>query len=365
MPKVSIILPTYNGEKYLKQAIDSILAQTYTDWELILVDDCSTDTTSDIVDQYAGTDGRIYAIHNTHNQKLPASLNIGFAAAQGEYFTWTSDDNLYLPDAIEVMAQCLDEHEDVSMVRASMEFIDAEGGNIGRSETYTDEKMYAFNCLGACFMYRRAVRDEIGDYDVSTYCAEDYDYWLKILQKFDTIMPIERTLYQYRRHGNSLSETKRKQVGDQLTKLRVRYIDKILSVYKENKGELCRIYFEMCKSQYMTADIVNRFKAVVPELCGEIPFAEDEKYIIFGAGVYGERAAKSLEGKAVFFADSNLSKEGLFKEGIEILSFQKAISIAEEYRFMIAVSGKRIYEMMKQLTEAGVKEFCVYNGQLV
>ena len=360
MTKVSIILPIYNGEKYLQQAIDSILAQTYTDWELILVNDCSTDATADIVHRYAEADDRIYEIHNTSNQKLPASLNIGFAVAQGEYFTWTSDDNLYLPDAIAVMVQCLEEHEDVAMVRASMDYIDAEGRVIGQSETYTDEKMYAFNCLGACFMYRKKVRDTIGDYDVSTYCAEDYDYWLRVLQNFGTIMPIDRILYQYRRHENSLSETKRKQVGDQLTKLRVRYIDTILNVYEGNKEELCRIYFEMCKSQYMLPDIVDKFKEAVPELCGEIPFAEDEKYIIFGAGVYGERAAKAIEGKAAFFADSDLSKEGTFKEGLEILSFQKAISISEGHCFMIAVSGEKNYEMIKQLTEAGVEKFSVY-----
>ncbi len=360
MPKVSIILPTYNGEKYLEQAIESILAQTYTDWELILVNDCSTDATADIVHQYAETDDRIYEIHNTCNQKLPMSLNIGFAAARGEYLTWTSDDNLYLPDAIAVMVQCLDEYGEAAMVRASMDFIDANGKVIGQSETYTDEKMYAFNCLGACFMYRRKVRDTIGDYDTSTYCAEDYDYWLRVLQNFGTIMPIDRILYQYRRHENSLSETKRKQVRDQLTKLRVRYIDKILDIYAEDKGELCRIYFEMCKSQYMMPDIVNKFKEAIPELCGVIPLAEDEKYIIFGAGVYGGRAAKALEGKAVFFADNDLSKEGDYKEGIEILSFQKAISISEGHCFIIAVSGQRIYEMIKQLTGAGIKKFCVY-----
>lgn len=360
MPKVSIILPTYNGEKYLKQAIDSILAQTYVDWELILVNDCSTDTTADIVEQYVGSDARIRAIHNASNQKLPASLNIGFAAAQGEYFTWTSDDNLYLPEAIAVMTEYLDAYEDVYMVRASMEFIDAEDRVTGQSEVYTDKKMYAFNCLGACFMYRRAVRDKIGDYDVNTYCAEDYDYWLRVLQNFGTIMPIDRILYRYRRHGESLSETKRQQVVDQLTKLRARYIDKILNIYREDKGELCRIYYEMSKSQYMTTGIREKFKEAVPELVGEIPLEENREYIIFGAGVYGERAARCLGSRAAFFADSDPSKEGMIKEDIEVLAFQKAISISAEYGVMVAASGKRIYGMIRQLTEAGIKSYCLY-----
>lgn len=360
MPKVSIILPTYNGEKYLKQAIDSILAQTYTDWELILVDDCSTDVTPDIAEQYTQIDTRIKVIHNNCNQRLPASLNIGFAAAQGEYFTWTSDDNLYLSDAIAVMAKCLDEHEEVSMVRASMEFIDAEGRVTGQSEPYTDEKMYAFNCLGACFMYRRVVRDKVGDYDVNTYCAEDYDYWLRVLEHFGMIMPVSQVLYQYRRHEGSLSETKRQQVRDQQTKLRVRYIDKILNIYKKDRGELCRIYYEMRQSQYITSDIRNKFMEVIPELCGEVPLEKNKKYIIFGAGVYGEKAARDLSRNAAFFADSNPAKTGICKEGIEVLAFQKAISISREYGIVIAASGKRIYQMIKQLREYGITEFCVY-----
>lgn len=211
-------------------------------------------------------------------------------------------------------------------------------------------------------MYRRTVRDVIGDYDVNTYCAEDYDYWLRILQNFGMIMSINRVLYRYRRHGESLSETKSKQVGDQLTKLRVRYIDKILNIYKEDKVELCRIYCEMCKSRYMTIDIREKFKEVVPELVGEVPLEEDKKYIIFGAGVYGERAARDLGRRAVFFADSDLSKEGIFIEGVEVLAFQKAIGILAEYGIMVAASGKRIYGMIRQLMEAGIKSYCLYLG---
>lgn len=88
MPEISIVLPTYNGEKYLKQSIESILGQTYTDWELIVVNDCSTDSTQEIIDFYRKKDTRIRTIFNYTNQKLPESLNIGFREAKGEYFTW-------------------------------------------------------------------------------------------------------------------------------------------------------------------------------------------------------------------------------------------------------------------------------------
>ena len=91
---ISIILPTYNGEKYLSQAIESILSQTEQDWELILVNDCSTDRTGDICQAYTLKDPRIRVIHNEGNRKLPGSLNRGFREAHGDYLTWTSDDNL-------------------------------------------------------------------------------------------------------------------------------------------------------------------------------------------------------------------------------------------------------------------------------
>lgn len=360
MPKVSIVLPTYNGEEYLEQSVDSVISQTFADWELIIVDDCSTDETPNIVKHYAQSDARIRIIHNAENQKLPKSLNIGFSVAKGQYLTWTSDDNLYMPNAIATMVEYLDRQESVCMVRGDMYFIDEKGVVIGQSETYSNEKMYAFNCLGACFMYRKEVRDRIGDYDINTFCVEDYDYWLRVIQNFGGIASINQVLYKYRRHGKSLSETKRKQVNDQLTKLRICHIDKIFEILSAEKKELCRIYYEMLDSQYMKDEIKERFKVELPELRGEVMIEDGRQYIIFGAGNYGEMAARMLGERALFFADSNPEKAGVFKDGLRILSFQNAVKLSEQYGFMIAVSRKSIYEMMRQLQEAGVHEYCVF-----
>ena len=102
-PLVSIVLPTYNGENFIAKAIESILKQTYTNFELIIVDDCSSDATNEIINSYAKKDARIRIIKNDVNKKLPASLNIGFDNAKGEYYTWSSDDNEYYPQAFEKM----------------------------------------------------------------------------------------------------------------------------------------------------------------------------------------------------------------------------------------------------------------------
>lgn len=359
MPKVSIVLPTYNGQEYLEQSVDSIINQSFKDWELIIVDDCSTDETASIADRYEKIDSRIHVIHNKKNEKLPGSLNIGFSSSRGQYLTWTSDDNLYLPNAIRVMAEYLDMH-DGYMVCARMYVIDCKGRIIRETETYSNEKMYVNNCLGACFMYRREVYEEIGDYDEKTFCVEDYDYWLRVLNKFGRIESINEILYKYRQHRASLSNTKRCQVKDQLARLRLRYMDKIMEVIDKDKDALCSVYFEMLESGYMEKELVDYFQQKIPELRNQIEISDKNQYIIFGAGQYGEKAANMLGKKAVFFADSNVKKIGQKKCGLEILSFENAVSLSSQYTFVIAITGKNRYEMIAQLQNAGVKKYAVF-----
>ena len=103
---VSIILPVYNGEKLIREAIESVLTQSYRDFELIIINDGSEDDTGRILDKYQEQDKRITVIHQ-ENRKLPASLSRGFNMAQGEFLTWTSHDNRLLPNFLEKMVQSL------------------------------------------------------------------------------------------------------------------------------------------------------------------------------------------------------------------------------------------------------------------
>src|SRR5687767_2807233 len=123
-PLISIVLPTYNGERYLAEAIESCLAQTCRDWELILVDDASSDGTPAVIARYARQDPRVRAIRNPANRKLPGSLNAGFARARGDYFTWTSDDNCYRATALAEMRAALAADPAVDIVYAGYTLID-------------------------------------------------------------------------------------------------------------------------------------------------------------------------------------------------------------------------------------------------
>lgn len=209
MPKlVSIVLPTYNGSSYLSKAIDSCLNQTYTNWELIIINDCSTDNTEKIAMFYVNQDSRIKYICHESNRKLPAALNTGFKATQGEYLTWTSDDNCYLPNALEEMIAFLEINKEIYFVYSDYTKIDQQGNDCGIVYVKCPETLAYTNCVGASFLYRRIVQTTIGFYDESTFLAEDYDYWMRISAHFK-LERLQKNLYQYRIHSNSLTEKKK------------------------------------------------------------------------------------------------------------------------------------------------------------
>jgi glycosyltransferase involved in cell wall biosynthesis len=204
-PLVSIVLPTYNGSRYLREAIESCRSQTYQNWELILVDDCSTDTTPDIIAEYSRRDPRIRGIRHETNKKLPHALNTGHAAACGEYLTWTSDDNRFLPAAIEEMAQFLDQHSSVALVYADCVLID-ENGKYLRDFPAQPASRLAYVDTLACFLYRRTMYETLGGYDADLFLAEDYEYWLRAYRRFE-LAPLHKTLYEYRWHPQSLTKS--------------------------------------------------------------------------------------------------------------------------------------------------------------
>lgn len=204
---VSIVLPTYNGQAHIADSIESCLQQTYSNIELIIVNDCSTDDTLRIVETYAAKDARIRIINNPANLKLPASLNAGFAQAHGGYLTWTSDDNIYQRNAIARMLQAL--------IASSADFVycgysvtDMAGNVECVRQPLPPEEIILANIVGACFLYTRQVYDKIKDYNERLFCAEDYDYWSRIYRAGFKLITCPDNLYIYRRHQKSLTNTK-------------------------------------------------------------------------------------------------------------------------------------------------------------
>lgn len=245
MHRVSIVLPTYNGGDNLRRSINSVLCQSFTEWELIIVDDCSTDNTRDIVEDYVVLDSRIKAIHNKKNERLPMSLNIGFELASGEYLTWTSDDNVFHSDALYKMVKYLDDHAYVDMVYADMNIIDENGRFLVESIRTLPDELRFVNPIGGCFLYRKTIAEQVGEYDTEMFLAEDYEYWIRIYLA-GIIEHIEDTLYDYAKTTKSLTATRNREIYIQTFKAKEKHRHELLERCY-GRAEKNRFYNEMIK----------------------------------------------------------------------------------------------------------------------
>lgn len=220
---VSIVLPVYNGEDYLHESLESILGQSYPHFELIIVDDGSTDRTPQIINDFVERDRRIQVMQQ-ENQRLPSALSNGFKRAQGKYLTWTSADNRMKPMFLERMVDCLQRHPDWDMIYANQDIIDEHGQPLLQSHWFKGYQKppgsehihlpedpsvlntYANNYVGGAFLYRDRVDYLLGDYSPFRYGTEDYDYWMRVnealqLRHTDFREPV----YDYRFHPASLT----------------------------------------------------------------------------------------------------------------------------------------------------------------
>lgn len=365
---ISIVLPTYNGEKYLRESLDSILAQSYTNWELIIVNDASSDSTLEIAKEYANKDKRISVISNQSNQKLPKSLNIGFANAKGAYLTWSSDDNLYKPKALEKMLNALKSNPDSSMAHCDMDLIDEDGKVMHEIIVDCSPRtlLEVNNTIGSCFLYTKAIADKIGGYDDKQFLVEDYDYWLRIALN-GKIITLHENLYAHRSHKDSLTTTKFHKVQKKVIELKKRYFelflpkfpnlkdaydtfqakcridslvdslmilpkDKVIEAYKEinatlSKKQALRLYKDRFKKTYQTVyldamsalGIFYKLKALDYRIKLKFKLRKNEK-------AYAQSQAyiaKALQAKQWIF-DNTLNGEGGGK-GIIISSDQRVI----------------------------------------
>lgn len=204
MPLISVVLPVHNGAAFLDEAIQSVVTQTHADWELILVDDGSTDQSPELIQRWVARDERIRAIVLAANGGLPRALNKGFGSAAGEFLTWTSHDNRYHPEALARMLAELTARPEVAVVYAPMILIDNDGRALGTMAVSGPEGLAFANCVLGCFLYRREVQERLGGYNENLVLVEDYDFWLRASCQFK-LAPLDEPLYDYRVHDQSLT----------------------------------------------------------------------------------------------------------------------------------------------------------------
>jgi len=203
-PKISVVMSVYNGEKHLRGSIESILNQTFTDFEFIIVNDGSTDASLEIIKSY--DDARIRTINNEKNIGLTKSLNKATKKARGEYIARQDADDISLPNRLELQLEFLEKHPDVALLGTGIYVIDEKGDKIEKRIMHPNPKkslLKGNRFIHGSVMLRRSVIDELGAYNETLKYSQDYELWLRMSKKYD-VRNVTAPLYKLRMHKGSI-----------------------------------------------------------------------------------------------------------------------------------------------------------------
>lgn len=212
-PLVSVIMPAYNSENYIKSAIDSVLAQTYGNFELILINDCSTDSTLDIMNEYAKKDARITVVSNKVNSGVSFSRNRTIMMSEGEYVAFIDSDDIWAPEKLEKQLELIASNPDAVLVYTASGFIKHDGSKIDFilhvPEKISRKELLKQNIIScSSVLVKRSCIEGVKMPDDRMH--EDFATWLKILKSEKYAYGIDEPLLIYRISKNSKSSNKLK-----------------------------------------------------------------------------------------------------------------------------------------------------------
>ncbi len=216
-PTVSVIMAAFNSQKYLAQAIESILNQTLKDLEFIIIDDGSTDNTSEIINTYQNIDERIIHLKNEENRGLPASLNKGLDIASGKYIARMDGDDFSEINRLETQVNHLENNKGIDILGCSMRIISANGDPTGEIWSYSNnpselslETFFLSPVPHAAIVARRAVFNHpIERYNEEYLVAQDYELWSRLITKYN-FSNLSIPLYNCRFFRNSINPVRQK-----------------------------------------------------------------------------------------------------------------------------------------------------------
>ncbi len=277
MNQVSIIIPTYNGERFLAATLDSVLAQTFTDWECIVVDDGSKDGSAAIVERYAAQDDRIRLVRQA-NGGIASARNRGLAEADpdSKYLSFLDHDDVWEPDALATLKAALDANPAASAAHGIARYIGSDGKLFSPGELekkghvrYIARKnrliqllakeptgfptiiLWNPMCTAGLALIRRSVLQSVGGFDPKAVPADDWDMWIRLARR-GILVFVEKVVLGWRKHDWNTSNDDRRMAGA------VRYVIQKTYLSPENTEEQRRILWSSWKALQLG---MWRFKA--------------------------------------------------------------------------------------------------------
>jgi len=244
-PLVTVLMAVYNGEKYLKECVTSILQQTFTDFEFLIINDGSTDKSVEIIESF--NDSRIKFVNNPRNIGVIKVLNKAISLIQGEYVARMDCDDICMPDRLEKEVAVLSSNSDISVVSANVVLIDADGKEIGcwpeDINTKNNEEIYRMlpyeNCIANPTVMMRSTSLIKHGYNSFQKSSEDWDLWLRMASDNEKFHKINEVLVKYRIHSASITVGfNRKNIYRKKNSIQLRYFWSRIIKGKLNKFDL-------------------------------------------------------------------------------------------------------------------------------
>ena len=250
-PDISVIMSVYNGEDYLAEAIQSVIDQTFQNWELIIINDCSRDSTPEILADFAAKDARIKLHNNEVNLRLPTSLNKAISLATGKYIARMDADDICLPDRLEKQFRFMEENSDVAL--SSCRFMTvkngvyASGGAGGRCDNDALRAMLlvANPILHPGVIARAEVMKQFL-YDTTLTCTEDLELWTRMVAQGQKIRILPECLLIYRLHDKQITSTTRERQHTEVLKIQNKFYAALLQQMDPRTQEfyISGVYFK-------------------------------------------------------------------------------------------------------------------------
>jgi glycosyltransferase involved in cell wall biosynthesis len=227
-PRISLLVPVYNGEKYLREALDSLLAQTFGDFELLVIDDGSTDSSAEIVSSYQ--DPRVRLERNERNLGLIATLNRGLELARGEFIARMDCDDVSFPNRLERQIRFMEDNPEVGVAGTWFEKVRDDGSSVMMKVPADDATIRFFMIFDNAFLHssiiiRRNLLERFGlRFDADFPYAEDYEFWVRCA-RHTRIANIPEALLRYRDHSENTSNRFRKEQNSTADRVRLMHLE--------------------------------------------------------------------------------------------------------------------------------------------